>query len=124
MATGTGKTRTCIGLIYRLLKTKRFRRVLFLVDRTALGEQTADAFKEPALENLQTFTDIFDVKELGDIEPDADTRCTSPPCRAMVKRVLVPHDRRRAARWTSTTASSSTSATAATCSTARCPTPS
>jgi type I restriction enzyme R subunit len=33
MATGTGKTRTCIGLCYRLLKTKRFRRVLFLVER-------------------------------------------------------------------------------------------
>jgi type I restriction enzyme R subunit len=47
MATGTGKTRTCIGLTYRLLKTKRFRRVLFLVDRSALGEQTATAYKVP-----------------------------------------------------------------------------
>ena len=34
MATGTGKTRTFIGLVYRLVKSKRFRRVLFLVDRT------------------------------------------------------------------------------------------
>jgi len=33
MATGTGKTRTAIGLIYRFLKTERFRRILFLVDR-------------------------------------------------------------------------------------------
>lgn len=32
MATGTGKTKTCIALIYRLLKAQRFRRVLFLVD--------------------------------------------------------------------------------------------
>jgi restriction endonuclease len=39
MATGTGKTKTCIALVYRLLKTKRFRRVLFLVDRTALGNR-------------------------------------------------------------------------------------
>jgi type I restriction enzyme R subunit len=46
MATGTGKTRTCIGFAYRLLKTKRFRRMLFLVDRSALGRQTADAFKD------------------------------------------------------------------------------
>ena len=45
MATGTGKTRTFIGLIYRLVKTARFRRVLFLVDRTSLGEQAKDAFK-------------------------------------------------------------------------------
>jgi len=31
MATGTGKTKTCIALIYRLLKAQRFRRILFLV---------------------------------------------------------------------------------------------
>ncbi|MCK5197076.1 MAG: DEAD/DEAH box helicase family protein, partial [Spirochaetales bacterium] len=34
MATGTGKTRTIMGLMYRLLKTERFKRILFLVDRT------------------------------------------------------------------------------------------
>ena len=39
MATGTGKTRTIIGLMYRLLKAERFRRILFLVDRNALGQQ-------------------------------------------------------------------------------------
>lgn len=39
MATGTGKTRTIIGLMYRFLKTERFKRILFLVERTALGEQ-------------------------------------------------------------------------------------
>lgn len=32
MATGTGKTRTVIGMIYRFLKTGRFKRILFLVD--------------------------------------------------------------------------------------------
>src|SRR5690606_23481243 len=36
MATGTGKTRTAVALLYRLLKAGLFRRVLFLVDRTAL----------------------------------------------------------------------------------------
>ena len=55
MATGTGKTRTCIGLCYRLIKSGRFRRVLFLVDRNALGQQTADALKDLRLENLQIF---------------------------------------------------------------------
>lgn len=34
MATGTGKTRTVLGMIYRFLKTNRFKRILFLVDRT------------------------------------------------------------------------------------------
>ena len=92
MATGTGKTRTCIGLVYRLLKTKRFRRVLFLVDRSALGHQTADALKDLRLENLQTFTDIFDVKELGDLKPDRETKLQLATVQAMVKRVLGPHD--------------------------------
>ncbi|MFO0618498.1 MAG: type I restriction-modification system endonuclease [Polyangiaceae bacterium] len=92
MATGTGKTRTCIGLCYRLLKTKRFRRILFLVDRNALGKQTADALKDLRLENLQTFTDIFDVKELADIKPDRDTKLHIATIQAMVKRVLEPRD--------------------------------
>lgn len=90
MATGTGKTRTCIGLCYRLLKTKRFRRVLFLVDRNALGKQTADAFKDLRLENLQTFTDIFDVKELADLRPARETKLQIATIQAMVKRVLGP----------------------------------
>ncbi len=92
MATGTGKTRTCIGLTYRLLKTKRFRRVLFLVDRNALGKQTSDALKDLRLENLQTFTDIFDVKELADVKPDRETKLHIATIQAMVKRVLGPHD--------------------------------
>jgi len=92
MATGTGKTRTCIGLIYRLIKAKRFRRVLFLVDRSALGEQTANAFKDVRLENLQTFTDIYDVKELGDIRPDSDTRLHIATIQGMMRRLLFPAD--------------------------------
>jgi type I restriction enzyme R subunit len=92
MATGTGKTRTCIGLCYRLLKTKRFRRALFLVDRNALGKQASDAFKDLRLENLQPFTDIFNVKELGDLKPDRETKLQIATIQAMVKRVLGPHD--------------------------------
>ena len=61
MATGTGKTITCIGLAYRLIKAKRFRRILFLVDRNTLGEQAIDKLQEVRLENLQTFPDIYDV---------------------------------------------------------------
>jgi type I restriction enzyme R subunit len=90
MATGTGKTRTCIGLTYRLLKTRRFRRVLFLVDRSALGEQTANAYKDARLENLQTFADIFDLKELSDIKPDPDTKLQIATIQGMVKRILFP----------------------------------
>ena len=88
MATGTGKTRTCIGICYRLIKAKRFRRILFLVDRTSLGEQTADSLKDVRLENNQTFTDIYDVKELGDIAPDDDTKFQIATIQGMVRRLL------------------------------------
>lgn len=90
MATGTGKTITCIGLVYRLIKTGRFRRVLFLVDRSALGEQSGNAFKDVRLENYQTFADIYDVKELGDLRPDTDTRLHIATVQGMVKRLLYP----------------------------------
>jgi len=88
MATGTGKTKTCIALIYRLLKTQRFRRVLFLVDRSALGQQAADAFKDTRMESLQTFADVFGIKELGDQKPDAETAVHVATVQGMVHRVL------------------------------------
>jgi type I restriction enzyme R subunit len=44
MATGTGKTKLAIALLYRLLATKRFRRICFVVDRSALGDQAAGEF--------------------------------------------------------------------------------
>lgn len=46
MATGTGKTRTCIALIDTLMRAGCVQRVLFLVDRVALRRQALDAFKE------------------------------------------------------------------------------
>lgn len=46
MATGTGKTRTCIALVDALMRAGWVERVLFLVDRIALRDQTLDAFKE------------------------------------------------------------------------------
>lgn len=92
MATGTGKTKTCIALVYRLLKTKRFRRVLFLVDRTALGEQTTNVFKDSRMENLQTFADIFEIKELGDTTLERDTKVHISTVQSFVKRILYPSD--------------------------------
>ncbi len=46
MATGTGKTRTCIALVDALMRGGWVERTLFLVDRIALRDQTLDAFKE------------------------------------------------------------------------------
>ncbi|MDO9011694.1 MAG: type I restriction-modification system endonuclease [Gallionella sp.] len=88
MATGTGKTKTCIALIYRLLKAKRFRRILFLVDRSALGEQAANAFKDTRMENLQTFADTFGIKELEEQAPDSDTAVHIATIQGMVQRLL------------------------------------
>jgi type I restriction enzyme, R subunit len=46
MATGTGKTRTCVSLIDVLMRTNWIQRVLFLVDRIALRDQALDTFRE------------------------------------------------------------------------------
>ncbi|MCB1800469.1 MAG: DEAD/DEAH box helicase family protein, partial [Gammaproteobacteria bacterium] len=46
MATGSGKTFTSISFIYRLIKFAGARRVLFLVDRGNLGDQTLKEFQQ------------------------------------------------------------------------------
>ncbi len=46
MATGTGKTRTCIALADALMRAGHAEKILFLVDRIALREQALAAFKE------------------------------------------------------------------------------
>jgi len=92
MATGTGKTRTSIALLYRLLKSQRFHRILFLVDRSALGTQAADAFKDTEIKGSRKFADIFGIKELGEQQPDVDTSVHLATVQAMVRRVLYASD--------------------------------
>jgi len=48
MATGTGKTRTCIAMVDGLMRAGWISRVLFLVDRIALRDQAIEAFKDNA----------------------------------------------------------------------------
>lgn len=88
MATGTGKTRTVLGMIYRFLKTERFKRILFLVDRTSLGDQALDVFKEVKLEELMPLADIYNIKGIEDKEIDRETRIQVATVQGMVKRVL------------------------------------
>ena len=88
MATGTGKTRTILGMIYRFLKTQRFKRILFLVDRTSLGEQAHDVFKEVRLEDLQTLDNLYNIKGLEDKSIDRETKIQLSTVQAMVKRIL------------------------------------
>ncbi|MEC6831063.1 type I restriction-modification system endonuclease [Photobacterium toruni] len=97
MATGTGKTKTCIALVYRLLKAERFRRILFLVDRSALGVQATTDFGEVRLENLNTFADTFDVIGMEAdkspiTKPEDDTKVHVATVQGLVKRILYPND--------------------------------
>ena len=45
MATGTGKTRTCIAMVDALMRSGHAEKILFLVDRIALREQGLAAFE-------------------------------------------------------------------------------
>jgi len=88
MATGTGKTRTIIGLMYRFLKAERFKRILFLVDRSALGQQAIDSFNDTTLEQNHTLAQIYGIKELGDMAAEAETRIQVATVQAMVSRIF------------------------------------
>ncbi|HEX7243631.1 MAG TPA: type I restriction-modification system endonuclease [Longimicrobiaceae bacterium] len=87
MATGTGKTRTAVGMLYRLLRAGYFRRILFLVDRNALGEQALGSFGTIPLEGIHTFSDVYEVAPV-DRPADDDTRLDIATVQGMVKRVL------------------------------------
>ncbi len=88
MATGTGKTRVAIGLVYRFIKSGTFKRILFLVDRNSLGEQAGDKFKETRLEDLQTFDQIFDMKEIKETTPEETTKLHISTVQGVVRRIL------------------------------------
>jgi len=97
MATGTGKTKTCIALVYRLLKAERFRRILFLVDRSALGVQATVDFGEVRMENLNTFADTFEVlgiepEKAPKAIPEDDTKVHVATVQGLVKRIMYPSD--------------------------------
>lgn len=87
MATGTGKTRTVIGLAYRLIQTNRFKRILFLVDRTLLAKQALDGFKDYKVEDLKSFSDYYHIDGLKHVWPDIDSRIHFATVQSMVKRL-------------------------------------
>lgn len=87
MATGTGKTRTAIALMYRLIQSQRFKRVLFLVDRTSLGKQALDSFEDTNIKG-DTFNAIFNIKGLTDRFPEDSTKIHVATVQSLVKRTL------------------------------------
>lgn len=92
MATGTGKTRTILGMIYRFIKSNRFKRILFLVDRTALGEQASDVFKEVKIEDLMTLDEIYNIKGLDEKNIDKETKIHIATVQSLVKRLIYSED--------------------------------
>lgn len=88
MATGTGKTRTVIGLVYRLIQSNRFKRVLFLTDRKLLATQALGNFKDNKVKDLNTFENIYKVEDLKTKNPDDITRLHFATVQSMVKRLF------------------------------------
>lgn len=80
LATGAGKTFTACSFSYRLIREAGARRILFLVDRNNLGDQTRREFQDfhpPGTAN--TFTDTYIVQHLHSrqIDPDAKVVITT-----------------------------------------------
>jgi type I restriction enzyme R subunit len=92
MATGSGKTFTAISFIYRLIKFAGARRVLFLVDRGNLGDQTLKEFQQYASpSNNFKFTGEFIVQRLSSNTLDTTARvciCTIQRMYSMLKGTL------------------------------------
>ena len=89
MATGTGKTRTALGLIYKMLEAKRFRRILFLVDRVSLGDQAMEKFKDVKLKGQLTLDQIYDLKDIDDNEIEPDTKVSICTVQGLLKRTIL-----------------------------------
>ena len=89
MATGTGKTRTALGFIYKMLEAKRFRRILFLVDRVSLGEQAMDKFKDVKLRDQLTLDQIYELRDIDDNEISADTKVSICTVQGLLKRTIL-----------------------------------
>ncbi len=88
MATGTGKTRLAIALMYEMLRTQRFRRILFLVDRNALGRQTLDAMSTTDTSGFYKFDQVFPVADMARKFPEATDRVQVATVQAIIHRVF------------------------------------
>ena len=75
MATGSGKTIMAVTAAYRLIKFGGARRVLFLVDRSNLGEQAEKEFQgyRPPDDNRK-FTELYNVQRLTSNTIGASTK--------------------------------------------------
>ena len=96
MATGSGKTFTAISFIYRLIKFAGARRVLFLVDRGNLADQTLKEFQQYVSPyNNFKFSEEYIVQRLQGNQIDTTARvciCTIQRLYSMLKGRDLPAD--------------------------------
>ncbi|MGE4356893.1 DEAD/DEAH box helicase family protein, partial [Halothiobacillus sp.] len=89
MATGSGKTFTSISFIYRLIKFAGARRILFLVDRGNLADQTLKEFQQYVSPyNNFKFSEEYIVQRLQGNQIDTTARvciCTIQRMYSMLK---------------------------------------
>lgn len=75
MATGSGKTFAAVTAVYRLIKFGGARRVLFLVDRSNLGEQAEKEFQNfRTPDDRRKFTELYKVQRLTSNTVGASTK--------------------------------------------------
>jgi type I restriction enzyme R subunit len=96
MATGSGKTFTSISFIYRLIKFAGARRILFLVDRGNLADQTLKEFQQYVSPyNNFKFSEEYIVQRLQGNQIDTTARvciCTLQRMYSMLKGRDLPAD--------------------------------
>lgn len=85
-------------MMFRLIQSQRFKRILFLVDRRSLGEQALGAFEDTRI-NGDTFNSIFDIKGLTDKFPEDSTKIHVATVQSLVKRTLQSDEPMPVARY-------------------------
>ena len=88
MATGTGKTRTLLAMIYRFLAAKRFKRILFLVDRNVLGRQAFRDFERLKVKDLFSLNNIYHINKLEDKILEEGMELKISTVQGLVRRII------------------------------------
>ena len=75
LATGAGKTFTACSFSYRLIRYAKAKRILFLVDRNNLGDQTLREYQNYDIPDTNRhFTDTYNVQHLRSNRIDKDAK--------------------------------------------------
>jgi type I restriction enzyme, R subunit len=96
MATGSGKSKMAVAAAYRLIKFAQARRILFLVDRTNLGEQMEAEFHGyRSYDDNKKFTELYGVQRLTSEHVGAATKvviCTIQRLYSLLRRQPLPDE--------------------------------